>query len=70
MAHRLTCPQCGEPRLTRSKRSGVFEKWFLGSLGWFPWRCKSCKGRVLLRNRGSRQQEDPDSTIRNSRATL
>lgn len=67
MAHRKSCPECGQPRLTRSKRRGFWEKWVMAFFGRYPWKCKACKTRVMIKDRGIMRHKETDGTIRESR---
>ena len=48
---RQTCPKCQKERVFRSHRRDrieTLESWF----GWFPYRCRDCGHRFLLRTKG------------------
>jgi transposase len=37
--------------VSRAARQGIFEKRFLPLFGYFPWKCRACDKRLLLRSR-------------------
>jgi predicted RNA-binding Zn-ribbon protein involved in translation (DUF1610 family) len=49
---RPACPKCGERQCSRRKREGLFQRFFLSRLGWFPWQCSSCRKIFLVKERG------------------
>ncbi len=47
------CSVCKRGTMRRSTRHGVKERLLWSLLGFFPWRCRMCKHRELLHDRGS-----------------
>ena len=47
----LHCKRCGSSRLFRVFRQGYLQEKIYPLLGFYPWRCRSCHGAMLLRKR-------------------
>lgn len=46
------CDECGSDEVHRIFRKGFFQEKIYPLLGFYPWRCKQCGLRLMLRNRG------------------
>ena len=47
----LRCPTCGSRRLRRQERKGFLQKRVYSFLGFYPWRCGTCKTNFYMRRR-------------------
>jgi DNA-directed RNA polymerase subunit RPC12/RpoP len=48
----LHCDDCGSDEVYRTFRKGYFQEKIYPLLGFYPWRCKQCGLRLMLRERG------------------
>jgi hypothetical protein len=48
----MRCPLCNHDGITRSPRRGFLETKIYSLFGYFPWNCRGCNERFLLRLRG------------------
>jgi DNA-directed RNA polymerase subunit RPC12/RpoP len=48
---RVHCDQCGSDEVYRIFRKGFFQQKIYPLLGFYPWRCKRCGLRLMLRRR-------------------
>jgi len=46
----MRCPQC-ETHLVRVERRGFLEEKIYPMFGYYPWKCRSCKARIQVRQR-------------------
>lgn len=46
------CSNCKGSNLRRSSRQGFLETFVYSLAGRFPWRCRNCGTRTMLRDRG------------------
>ena len=46
------CPNCRAQQTRRVKQQGFFQKMILRRVGYYPWECRFCKSRFLLKDRG------------------
>lgn len=46
------CPDCKRGNLRRSSRHGFLETFVYSLAGMYPWRCRNCGTRALMRDRG------------------
>ncbi|UWZ84772.1 hypothetical protein [Occallatibacter riparius] len=53
----MNCPHCGVRALYRRERRGFLQCRVFPRLGFYPWRCASCRRSALLRLRSSNQDE-------------
>jgi DNA-directed RNA polymerase subunit RPC12/RpoP len=65
----MQCPNCGSWRVERSRRRGTRERWFLPLRATYPFRCRECDTRFLvklwsLRDRLRRLKRRPPSWLR------
>jgi hypothetical protein len=54
---RPACPKCKARECSRKKRQGLFERFILPRLGWYPWQCSSCRKVFLVKERGKRKRK-------------
>jgi hypothetical protein len=54
---RPACPKCREQACSRKKRLGLFQRFILPRLGWFPWQCGSCQRVFLVKERGKSKRK-------------
>ena len=47
----LHCSICGGSHLYRLQRKGIMERGVLSLLGYFPWKCSTCKGTLYMKQR-------------------
>lgn len=47
------CARCGD-RMRRLARKGFLQSKLLPVFGFYPWECFTCRGRKLMRSRGTR----------------
>jgi len=52
---RLRCPNCRSLSMRRISRSGFLQKTIFPLLGYYPWKCASCRLEKLFHNRGPRR---------------
>ena len=48
---KVYCWKCGSDRVYRVERKGFMQEMIYPLLGLYPWRCKSCGDRAMLRKR-------------------
>ena len=48
------CSACHNGSMRRSTRSSLTERFLFSLMGYYPWRCRKCKHREMLRDRGPR----------------
>jgi hypothetical protein len=48
------CAECGRGVMYRSDRRSFLDRYIYPLVGLYPWRCKFCRNRERLRDRGSR----------------
>ena len=48
---RIGCKHCGSDRLFRVFRQGYLQEKIYPLFGFYPWKCRSCKGYMLLHKR-------------------
>ena len=68
---RVHCDECGSDEVYRTIRKGYFQEKIYPLFGIYPWRCKKCGLRLMLRKRvlASRQDStEPIQTGENSGA--
>ena len=53
-AKEVACPTCKAVSVVRIKRSGVWQKLVMASIGIYPWKCGACGVTFLFRHRGYR----------------
>jgi DNA-directed RNA polymerase subunit RPC12/RpoP len=53
----MRCRKCGTGQLVRTKRHGWVEKQVYTRLGMYPWLCKGCKTRVMLKVKEETNEE-------------
>ena len=58
------CPSCARA-MSRAERNSFFEKYVYPWFGLYPWRCRHCRHRESLRDRGERRRR---SSTREERA--
>lgn len=46
------CSACRSGSMRRSTRSSLTERFLYSLVGYYPWRCRLCKHREMLRDRG------------------
>ena len=51
-SHRAECPRCCIDYLRRKPRKGILQKVLYPIFGYYPWRCRVCKGSYIIRKRG------------------
>jgi hypothetical protein len=49
----LLCPSCKRGAMMRSARHTFMDRYIYPLMGLYPWRCKFCRHRERLRDRGS-----------------
>jgi hypothetical protein len=49
------CFWCGSTRFRRVNRSGFFQRYFLGALGYYPWECILCRKKTWVRKSGQHE---------------
>jgi predicted RNA-binding Zn-ribbon protein involved in translation (DUF1610 family) len=57
------CQRCGSDRVYRVFREGFLQEKIYPLLGLYPWKCKKCGERIMLRKRRlrkSRREEEVD----------
>jgi hypothetical protein len=54
------CPKCQRGRLYRNERKGFLEQVVYPFFNRYPWTCRSCKTRMLLKVRGTRRKKSSD----------
>jgi len=47
----LHCKMCGSSRVFRVFRQGFLQEKVYPLFGYYPWRCRSCRGAMMLRKR-------------------
>jgi len=52
----LHCDECNSDEVYRIIRRGYFQEKIYPLLGFYPWRCKRCGLRLMLRERGTGEQ--------------
>jgi DNA-directed RNA polymerase subunit RPC12/RpoP len=55
---RVHCDDCGSDEVYRIFRKGFFQQRIYPLLGFFPWRCKGCGLRLMLRKRDLASKRD------------
>jgi hypothetical protein len=50
--HRAVCPRCGIDYLRRMSRSGFLQRVIYPIFGYYPWRCRVCRGSYMIKKRG------------------
>ncbi|MGD0479672.1 MAG: hypothetical protein ABSA42_05840 [Terracidiphilus sp.] len=55
---RVRCEECGSDEVYRLIRRGFFEEKIYPLFGFYPWRCKRCRVRLMLRKRDLASKED------------
>jgi DNA-directed RNA polymerase subunit RPC12/RpoP len=53
----MQCKSCGFKHLLRTRRTGWFESRVLPLFGFYPWRCRQCKAKFLLKDRGKKTRK-------------
>ena len=51
------CPKCKKSVMERVAREGLLEKIVYAKAGLYPWECRLCRSRTLMRNRGERTRK-------------
>ena len=54
---RPACPKCKERQCSRKKRDGLWQRFILSRLGWYPWQCTSCRKIFLVKERGKSKRK-------------
>jgi DNA-directed RNA polymerase subunit RPC12/RpoP len=54
----LHCDECSSDEVYRIFRRGYFQEKIYPLLGIYPWRCKRCGLRLMMRERGTREQAE------------
>jgi len=54
----IHCDECGRDEVYRIFRRGYFQEKIYPLLGFYPWRCKRCGLRLMLRNREFASKQD------------
>jgi uncharacterized Zn finger protein len=49
---RMHCEECGSGEVYRLIRKGYFEEKIYPLFGFYPWRCRRCGLRLMMRSRG------------------
>lgn len=52
------CSACINGSMRRSPRNTLKERFLYSLMGYYPWRCRRCKHREMLRDRGPRVRRD------------
>lgn len=47
----LQCSKCSSERVRRVERKGILERRILKLLGYYPWRCATCRTKFFLKRR-------------------
>jgi ssDNA-binding Zn-finger/Zn-ribbon topoisomerase 1 len=55
---RMHCDECGSDEVYRIFRKGFFQQRIYPIFGFFPWRCKKCGLRLMLRKRDLASKQD------------
>jgi hypothetical protein len=55
---RVHCDECGSDEVYRIFRKGFFEERIYPLGGFYPWRCKGCGLRLMLRRRDLESKQD------------
>jgi DNA-directed RNA polymerase subunit RPC12/RpoP len=55
---RVRCEECGSDEVYRLVRQGFFQGKIFPLLGFYPWRCKRCGLRLMMRKRGVAREQD------------
>lgn len=55
------CSNCNCSNLRRSSRQGFVERFVYSLFGLYPWRCRQCCMRSMLRDRG--EQSRPHASV-------
>jgi hypothetical protein len=50
-SERVHCDECGSDEVYRTIRKGLFQEKIYPLFGFYPWRCKGCGLRLMLRKR-------------------
>jgi DNA-directed RNA polymerase subunit RPC12/RpoP len=51
------CPSCRSDRMYRVERRGILQKSLFPFFGLFPWQCKECGAKLMLRKRNRRRRK-------------
>jgi DNA-directed RNA polymerase subunit RPC12/RpoP len=60
----LHCDECNSDEVYRIFRRGYFQEKIYPMLGFYPWRCKRCGLRLMMRERGTGEQAELHGTNR------
>jgi DNA-directed RNA polymerase subunit RPC12/RpoP len=55
---RVRCDECGSEEVCRIYRRGFFQEKIYPLFGFYPWRCKRCGQRLMLRKRALASRQD------------
>jgi len=55
---RVHCDECGSDEVYRIFRKGFFQEKIYPLFGFYPWRCKRCGLRLMLRKRDMASEQD------------
>jgi DNA-directed RNA polymerase subunit RPC12/RpoP len=55
---RVHCDECGSDEVCRIFRKGLFQEKIYPLFGFYPWRCKGCGLRLMLRKRELASKQD------------
>jgi len=57
-SERVHCDECGSDEVYRTIRRGYFQEKIYPLFGFYPWRCKRCGLRLMLRKRDMASEQD------------
>jgi len=58
----LNCKHCGSTYISRIYREGLMQERIYPLFGLYPWRCKICREKQMLRRRNKSEEKSKSST--------